>query len=140
MNKIAFKTLAVVGAVALVTGCKVGVAVFEGGNVQSHSGVRNCEEMYTCIFEVQDMNFTETFIAIPKEGYEFKNWKSGNLFLCANSTEPICEVDNTLLKGNEDAENFVASDEMFYLIPVFKFIGVDQPPSVPPPSIPPPGY
>jgi hypothetical protein len=61
MNKTAFKTLVLVGAVALVTGCKVGVAVFEGGNVQSQSGARDCEEMYTCVFEVEDTNFTEMF-------------------------------------------------------------------------------
>jgi len=135
----------------LVTGCRVGVAVFEGGNVLSQSGVRDCEEMYTCIFEVNDTNFTETFTAVPKEGYEFEKWKSGDSFLCGNSTKPICKVDNTGLAGNEDIEQIIDSDKLYYLIPEFKFIGIDaplllplplppppQPPPPPPP--PPPGY
>jgi hypothetical protein len=143
MIKTALKTLALISVVGLVTGCRVGVAVFEGGNVLSQSGVRDCEEMYTCIFEVNDTNFTETFTAVPKEGYEFENWKSGDSFLCGDSTEPICEVDNTGLKGNEDMEQIIGSDKLFYLIPEFKFIGIDAPspsPSPPPPPPPPPGY
>ena len=138
MIKTALKTLVLISVVGLVTGCRVGVAVFEGGNVLSQSGVRDCEEMYTCIFEVNDTNFTETFTAVPKEGYEFENWMSGDSFLCGDSTEPMCEVDNTGFTGNEDIEQVIDSDKLFYLIPEFKFIGIDAPPPPPPP--PPPGY
>jgi len=139
MIKTALKTLALISVVSLVTGCRVGVAVFEGGNVLSQSGVRDCEEMYTCIFEVNDTNFTETFTAVPKEGYEFEKWKSGDSFLCGDSAEPICEVDNTGLTGNEDIEQIIDSDKLYYLIPEFKFIGIDAPPQPQPPP-PPPGY
>jgi len=135
VNNNKFKILAVIWLLGVLGGCKVGVAVFVGGNVTSLSGARDCEAMYTCVFEVTSTDFNETFTAVPAPGYRFSNWKSGSYFLCGDSTDPVCVVDNTGLAGNEVAADIIASDVIFYLLPEFEYVG-----AVPPIVLPPIGY
>ena len=105
-------------------GCKVAVIVVEGGEVQStmsgtcipaNPGVFGS----VCIHEVSDTNFSETFTAVPDSGMTFVKWNSGDGFLCADSTNPACEVSNTVFAGNPFAEAIVSSNAVFYLMPIF---------------------
>lgn len=100
--------------------CKLAVLVVEGGSVQSASGTRNCLEQEVCVFLVDDTNFTETFTAVPNEGWSFVRWNSGAFFLCGDSNDPVCVVSNTGLAGNPDAESIVQGNTTFYLMPVFE--------------------
>lgn len=111
--------ISMLAAVVLLAGCRIGAAVFEGGNVISASGSRHCFEGRTCEFEVNDTNFTETFTAQPRAGYEFVKWRAGEGFLCADSTNPSCNVSNVGAEGNAGIEAVVASDSMFYIVPEF---------------------
>jgi hypothetical protein len=99
-----------------VAGCRIGASVFEGGDVFSESGTRHCFEGSTCEFTVGDTLFMETFIAIPRTGFEFTKWKGGDGFLCADSTDPVCTIS---LPGGALGNAVVASDEMFYIMPEF---------------------
>jgi FG-GAP-like repeat len=108
-----------------LSGCKLAVILVEGGKVQSTlSGT--CQITPTspptgtvCIHKVTDTTYADSFTAVPDSGWEFVNWNSGNGFFCADSTNAECAVSNVLLAGNSFAETIVASDQMFYLMPVF---------------------
>jgi hypothetical protein len=113
------RILLVGSIISIVAGCKIGAAVFEGGDVISDSGTRHCFEGQTCEFQVNDTSFTETFTAQPRTGFEFTKWMAGDGFLCADSTNPSCTVSNVALAGNSTADVFIASDSMFYIMPEF---------------------
>lgn len=103
-----------------LSSCRIGTAVFQGGDVLSLSGSRDCLEGRTCEFEVTDAQFSETFTAVPKPGYAFVKWRAGDGHLCANSTNPVCNVTNVGSEGIPEIEAVIASDEMFYLVPEFE--------------------
>ncbi|MFT4613365.1 MAG: hypothetical protein ACI9NT_000503 [Bacteroidia bacterium] len=112
----------IIATVISMTGCRIGAAVFEGGNVVSASGERHCFEGRTCEFEVTDTNFTETFTAQPRAGYEFVKWRAGEGSLCADSTNPTCIVSTVGAEGNAVIEAVIASDSLFYVVPEFRCV------------------
>lgn len=107
-------------AIALLAGCRVGVSVFDGGDVLSASNERNCFEGRNCEFTVDSILFDETFTAQPRNGFEFTRWRDGPGFLCGNSTNPSCKIS---LVGRANAAAIIASDEMGYLVPEFTCTG-----------------
>lgn len=119
------KALLLLGLAGLLAGCKIGVIVTQGGDVQSQSGTNNCSAGNVCEIDVKNTNFTESFIAIPKEGYVFSHWYSGGGFLCTDSTDPTCFLSNVAVAGDAGFEAIVASEWMAYLMPVFTFVGID---------------
>jgi len=105
----------------LASGCRLGASVFEGGDLISASTERHCFEGGTCEFAVTDPLFSETFTAVPRYGYEFVQWRSGEGFLCGGSTDPECTV---ALEGDTLAHAIVNSGQMGYLMPEFACTGV----------------
>lgn len=107
-----------------LSGCKISVAVFEGGKVKSSSGLHDCMEGQACVVDVSDPGFSETFTALPNKGWEFVGWAKGRLNLCANERE-ACQV--TL--RDQIKERFIpfilGSDATVYLLPKFQFVGID---------------
>ena len=63
--------------------------------------------------------FTETFTATPGAGFDFTKWRTGDGFLCADSTDPVCTVS---LSGGALGAGIVASDEMAYIMPEFNCV------------------
>jgi len=113
------KFLLLLSITVLVAGCKLAVIVVEGGEVQS-AGSGTCIASAICIVDVTDPNFSETFDAVPDKGWYFHKWNYGHRFFCSGSTDPTCTLS---FQGHEDSKevaNMVASDETFYLMPVFK--------------------
>ena len=108
----------VIATATALAGCKIGIAVFDGGNVVSDSGSRDCFEGSTCTIEVKDTTFRERFTAVPRAGYMFKQW-SEQSHMCKGSTNPVCSVSTQGLSGNDLAENIIASETVYYLIPEF---------------------
>lgn len=119
------KALLLLWLAGSLAGCKIGVIVTQGGDVQSQSGANNCSAGNVCEIDIKDTDFTESFIAIPKEGYVFSHWYSGDGFLCADSTDPTCFLSNVAVAGDAGLEAIVASEWMAYLMPVFTFLGID---------------
>lgn len=118
MNQLS-RIFLLVSITALIASCKLAVIVVEGGEVASGgSGV--CTANAICIVDVSDPNFSETFAAVPDDGWYFQKWNSGGRFFCSDSTDLICALS---FKGHEESkavEDMVASTEVFYIMPVFK--------------------
>jgi hypothetical protein len=118
-----FKAIVVTAIIGLVTGCKIAVMVPEGGSVKSSTGY--CFNLYSqnagfaCINRVTDTNYSESFTAIPRDGWKFVQWSGGPHFLCPELTNPTCTVTNVGLAGNAAAEAVIASDKTYYVMPIF---------------------
>ncbi|MEM9257130.1 MAG: hypothetical protein AAGA91_16930 [Pseudomonadota bacterium] len=119
----AIRVLAMLALGSLLAGCKVALIVVEGGTVNS-TGSGSCSAPQICIYEVNDTNYSESFTAVPSNGWEFVRWNSGGDFLCEDSTDVTCVVSNVGTAGNSAIEAIVASDATYYIQPVFRFVGV----------------
>jgi cytochrome c5 len=104
---------------AFLAGCKLALIAVEGGSVLSASSRFSCFEGNNCVIEITSTDFNEKFTATPLEGYEFSHWLKGNNLVCGNSTDPVCAIDLRQLAGNEPTEQVIASDALYYLLPVF---------------------
>jgi hypothetical protein len=118
------KILGVVVALGSVGGCKVAVMVPDGGDVTSGTGTRNCASGVLCEFDVVDRTFSDSFTAKAKPGYKFVKWKAGPGFLCGNSGNAMCIVDNTKATANiaPAFDAVIAGQSVFYAMPVFERI------------------
>jgi hypothetical protein len=117
----------VVGAlvILMLASCRViWVIPKEGGTVKQSGGNWTCPAPGggTCLSEVVDFYFDETFTAVPADGYKFKYWKKGGRRFCGGSNEP-CRLTTTIFTGAwiPVIQPFLeSSDEVFYLEPVFE--------------------
>lgn len=103
-----------------ITGCRLILLVYEGGNVASASGARDCSSGSICNIAVLDTNFYEEFSAQPSPGWEFVKWREGNGYQCPGSTNPLCIISNRDTAGVPLAESIVASNQKYFLSPVFR--------------------
>ncbi len=109
----------------LLAGCKLAVIVTSGGDVQSASDTRNCASENVCEFAVTSDNLDETFTAVPRDGYVFKQWAAGPGFVCGDSTSPTCIVSNLGLGVFNGVMEFITGDHINYAMPLFDFVGTD---------------
>lgn len=127
------RRVTLVALAVLLSGCKIALMAVDNGDIETESGRYTCLEGNNCVIEINDTFFTETFVAKPKLGYYFSHWLEGNGFLCQGSTKPVCVVDNIDLFDNEAALEVIASDAVFYLLPVF--VAVQSTPAPPGPVL-----
>jgi hypothetical protein len=118
---------AVVISLALfaLAGCRLGVIVTEGGDVVSGTGTRDCAAGSVCEFEINDTNFIDTFTAVAKPGYQFVKWRGGSDFFCGDQVNLTCALSNVGTAGNAPIEAVIASFQLFLIMPIFEFVGVD---------------
>jgi hypothetical protein len=69
---------------------------------------------------VRDPDFSDTFTAVPDEGWYFQKWNSGKRFFCGSSTKPTCTLSFQGYEESKEVADIVASSEVFYLMPIFK--------------------
>jgi hypothetical protein len=123
-NNMKMKLVLMGCVLALVAGCKVAVILVEGGEVQSTASgtcmTDGSGEGKVCIHEVSSTSYSESFTAVPSVGWHFVKWNSGGGFLCADATAPTCDVSDVSLAGNPAAEAVVASEQTFYIMPMFE--------------------
>ncbi len=114
-------------ALLTLSGCKLAIMVSSGGEVISASGLHDCSTRRVCEIEINTDDFTETFTAVPAEGYEFEKWQGGPGFNCPESTDPVCVVTNSgfLALFGESAVMHLASGKIDHLLPIFKWVGID---------------
>jgi hypothetical protein len=91
---------------ALLMGCNLVMTPDEGGYIVSESGDMDCSEV-SCSYSVPFTGLTETFTAIPNEGYFFTGWEK----TCEGSTAP-CVIEVTPDLASVDFE--------FYLVARFQ--------------------
>ena len=118
MNSV-FKSICLCLLVISITGCKLAIIVVEGGEVQSE-GLGACTAGSICIIEITDSEFSETFTAIPDTGWYFQKWNTGHGFFCGGFLDSTCALSFAGHEQSEQVASMVASDEVFYLMPVFK--------------------
>lgn len=99
-------------------GCRVELSVPVGGTVETVSGNYTCSAGNTCVVDVNDLFFDETFVAKADEGYAFSHWIKRPRGLCSGSKSP-CHLYTSLLEGNEILESLLASNRVFFLEPIF---------------------
>ena len=104
-------------AILLLPGCKIEIAVPEGGRVETESGAYSCESGNTCSIDVVDIFFKETFVALPDDGYTFIQWRNKYRGFCGGRDDPCYLSTNSF--PNTPFEQSLESDEVFYLEPVF---------------------
>ena len=118
------KTLFILFMAAVMTGCKIAVIVPSGGQLLSSNPAHSCSEGNVCEFDINtgQLPFSESFTALPKEGYEFEKWSDGGGFLCAKSTNPTCTVS---IGDGDIGAVIVSLFQSGYVMPIFKDVGID---------------
>lgn len=104
-----------------LSGCKLEIRVPDGGRVVSTDGAYICEAGQSCVIDVVDIFFDETFVAEPAPGYSFSGWRDKDRHLCGGETTP-CRVATTDSEGNSVPESVLESDETAFLQPRFSVI------------------
>lgn len=101
-----------------IAGCKILITVPKGGSVATQSETISCDAEQECSVDVVDVFFDETFQAIPAEGHVFVHWRKRHRGFCGGSKE-VCRLFTSGFEGNDSLEQILASEEVFYLEPVF---------------------
>ncbi len=118
MLKLKLPFLALLAMVTLAA-CKIQVTVPEGGKVVTETENFSCASGNTCEISVVDVFFDETFVAVPEDGYTFRQWRKRDRGLCGGSDQP-CRLFTAGFTGNDALLAFLRTDEVFYLAPVFE--------------------
>ena len=113
------KLAALLTSIIVLCGCKVTIRVPEGGKVVTVSGAYSCPSGQKCVVDIGDIYFNETFVARPAPGYFFAGWRRNARGLCGGNTEP-CNLDTSGFNGHNALMDLLASDEVFFLTPVFQ--------------------
>ena len=69
----------------LVSACNIQLKVPRNGHVETRSQAYSCAEGETCYYNVSDLFFDQTFVAIPDAGYRFMGWAERERALCGGS-------------------------------------------------------
>ena len=103
----------------LLASCKIVIQVPAGGQVITQSGgYKPCTAGKTCVIDVSDLFFDESFIAKPASGYEFKQWKKKDRAFCGGKKGP-CPLQSAPLGTAPGLMALLESNEKFFLQPVF---------------------
>ena len=105
---------------ATLTGCWIEINVPEGGHVTGGSPAYFCDSGQTCDIEVDDLQFSANFNAVPWDGWVFMGWLRDWKHLCGGSSETcVLNTDNPYITAQPGVIELIASDEVFFLQPVF---------------------
>ena len=113
-----FDLLLLATLLATLLGCKLEISVPENGTVTTASGAYSCGARETCVIEVADTSFDQTFIARPARGYTFSRWLKRPNGSCGDQNKP-CRLDTTAFGDDEELLAILESDSTYYLEPVF---------------------
>ena len=102
---------------ALLAGCRLEITVPNQGTVVTADGDFSCGPGESCVIEVSDTRFDETFVAVPAPGYSFSHWKKADRHFCGKLIK-ACRLFTSGFAGT-DLMAFLESDETFTLTPVF---------------------
>jgi hypothetical protein len=104
-----------------LSGCKLEIRAPYGGKVVSSDGAYICEAEQTCVIDVVDLFFDETFIAEPAPGFSFDGWKKKDGYLCGGEAGP-CRLSTAEFEGDPVRLSILESDEIFVLEPRFSLL------------------
>ena len=79
---------------ALLQACRITQTAPENGWILSRTGLNDCPSGQTCTIDVDGgAGFSDTFTAVPADGYVFSGWVKNRLFLCGGKVGS-CAVEN----------------------------------------------
>ncbi|TDG13332.1 hypothetical protein E2F43_07250 [Seongchinamella unica] len=110
--------LVMVTVLLSITGCKIVITVPDDGTVETSSGDYFCPSGETCVVEVTDTFFDQEFIAVPSDGSVFVAWRRVDRGFCGGRAQS-CRLSTAAFEGNDDLLAILASDERYYLSPLF---------------------
>jgi hypothetical protein len=102
-------------------GCKLNIKVPLGGQVVSSDGAYICEAGQSCVIDIVDIFFDQTFIAEPAPGFYFGGWTTRDGYLCGGETAS-CRLSTAKFEGDPELQSMLESDETFSLKPRFMLI------------------
>ena len=107
--------------VLMMQGCRIVQTVSSGGSIISSSGEHDCGEDQICELDVPNgERFSDTFVAVPNNGYAFAGWRGTESYLCAGGS-PTCVVDIPASVTAYDATGFMTAE--FYHEPALVYAG-----------------
>ncbi len=109
--------LVLLGLIQALISCKLEVTNSTQGQVRTDSGTYRCAAGETCVIDVVDTFFSETFRAVPKSAYTFTAWRTRPDSFCGGSTKP-CRLSTAGLLDTP-LMSLLESDRVYYLEPVF---------------------
>ncbi|MEQ8264143.1 hypothetical protein [Pseudohaliea sp.] len=113
------KTIPLFLLAAVLSGCKIQISSPIGGSVTTASGSYRCGASETCVVEVEDATFDESFTAAAEDGYEFLGWSQKQRGFCGGRTN-ACALRTTGFPGNPSLMQILRSEETFYLDPIIR--------------------
>lgn len=127
----------------LLASCRLQVISPQGGNVTWDGG--ECLEGNVCAIDIDDINFSKTFSATAKSGYEFVGWE----YVLRPNNNPLTPIPlecNTAqcivgfdIITDEVASILIESLDQGFITPVYRALYVEPtPPPTPEPPPPPP--
>ena len=117
--------------VLVLAGCRIEVVSPQKATVITESGSFACPAGETCILDVNDASFDETFVAVPDEGFYFAGWRPAEGALCGGTTTP-CRLQVGSFANNDKVMALLNQDTTYPLLPrivparEFDFTGVDS--------------
>lgn len=104
----------------VLSGCRLEVVQTGGGQVVSGSGRYDCEADIgnSCVWDINDNYFSDSFTAVPEPGYRFAGWSETNSTVCGGKT-----VDCSLSMSSVPLtlrRSLLASENVARLTPVFE--------------------
>lgn len=130
--------LLISAVVLTLSGCKLEIRVPQGGTVTSSDGAFVCAAGQTCVIDVVDLFFDQTFVAMPAQGFYFTHWKDKDGYLCGGEATP-CKLATAQFEDHPALLAFLESDETFFLAPGFAWSPVCPPKELVVSPAPPPG-
>ncbi len=121
-----FRSLAIVIAASLLSGCFIRINALPGGMVKVQSGnFPDCASGDECAdIPAVDQLFDETFVAMPDDGYEFVRWVSASRHFFGCNTDPEIRLYTSELE-DIGLESYLATDDVFVISPLFRSTGPD---------------
>lgn len=107
-----------IASMLALAGCPLEMNTPQYGEITTESGANNCPANATCLIEVDNIHFKDTFTARPNEGYQFIGWQTGYARLCGGKVQP-CVIDLTGVSSTDSLTALVNSDFTTYLEPAF---------------------
>lgn len=113
MNRVVF----LIVLVAALSACKIEIAAPVGATVTTASGSISCVGPATCVVDVTDVFFDETFVIETADGFSFSAWRKRDRGLCGGSEAP-CRLFTSGFVGVDSLLAILESDETFFLEPI----------------------
>jgi hypothetical protein len=124
MKKLTFITA--ITTLLFLSGCKVVINTDSNGYVITESGAYNCAQNSSCNIDVVDIYFDEVFVAVPNDGYRFKEWRKRSGNFCGGDNES-CALSTAEFGPYKALMAILETNERFYLEPAFELIESSQP-------------